>query len=61
MYNFTDAVNGSIDYNAASGFNDSAAIIVYPYQNELIIALLVIIAFCQVLQLLLRLSKEVMK
>ncbi len=61
MYNLTDAVNGSTAYNVAEGFNNSAAIIVYPYQNELIITLLAIISFCQVIQLIMRLSKEVIK
>ena len=61
MYNLTNATVGSMDYNAISGFNNSAAIIVYPYQNELIITLLAIIAFCQVITLIKNLSKEVLK
>jgi len=47
LSNLTDASNASRAYNFINGFNDSAAIVVYPDNQHLIIALLAIIAFCQ--------------
>jgi hypothetical protein len=61
MYNLTNASVESMDYNAINGFNNSAGIIVFPYQNELLITLLAIIAFCQVIQLIMKLSEKVIR
>lgn len=58
--NFTDAVNGSMEYNFANNFIDEAAKLCYVSGSEYVIGLLVVIAFCLVLLVIRSLSRDIM-